>query len=194
MAATSAAPMSGGTSAWRTWPGVARELRERGHGELLRDEPVSPDAQPRCERVREELAELAAAPDAANRHEEFGDLLARRRPPIVGISGNLMSLGAVDFGLIIDGAVVICDLVVADPGVVALVSDADDPTEAVVQCLRVGAQAISAVSATVDTHIVEKRFDAMSDHFDERVDSVVEKGVRIDPGIAERLRAMGYLR
>jgi hypothetical protein len=31
-------------------------------------------------------------------------------------------------------------------------------------------------------------------HLAERDEGVVEKGVRIDPSIADRLRAMGYLR
>ncbi len=40
-----------------------------------------------------------------------------------------------------------------------------------------------------------KRMAALLDaHLAARHESVVEKGVRIDPGIAERLRAMGYLR
>ena len=40
-----------------------------------------------------------------------------------------------------------------------------------------------------------KRMTALLDeHLAERDEGVVEKGVRIDPGIAERLRAMGYLR
>ena len=40
-----------------------------------------------------------------------------------------------------------------------------------------------------------ERMSALLDaHLAERGDGVVEKGVRIDPSIAERLRAMGYLR
>ena len=34
----------------------------------------------------------------------------------------------------------------------------------------------------------------LSAHLHEGAGHVVEKGVRIDPSIAERLRAMGYLR
>ena len=40
-----------------------------------------------------------------------------------------------------------------------------------------------------------RRMRALLDaHLAERDEGVIEKGVRIDPGIAERLRAMGYLR
>ena len=40
-----------------------------------------------------------------------------------------------------------------------------------------------------------ERMAALLDaHLAERDEGVVEKGVRIDPGIADRLRAMGYLR
>ena len=40
-----------------------------------------------------------------------------------------------------------------------------------------------------------ERMSALLDaHLAERDEAVVEKGVRIDPSIAERLRAMGYLR
>ena len=40
----------------------------------------------------------------------------------------------------------------------------------------------------------ERMTALLNAHIAESGDSVVEKGVRIDPSIAERLRAMGYLR
>ena len=40
----------------------------------------------------------------------------------------------------------------------------------------------------------EERRAELDAHLAERDEGVVEKGVRIDPSIAERLRAMGYLR
>src|SRR4029078_12198602 len=43
------------------------------------------------------------------------------------------------------------------------------------QCLRIGARAILAVNATVDTHIVVKRFDAMSDQIEEQLDAAVAR-------------------
>ena len=64
---------------------------------------------------------------------------------------------------LVDGTLYIRDLVETDAEVLRVVGDADDPVEPTRQCLRIGARAILAVNATVDTHIVEKRFDAMSD-------------------------------
>lgn len=76
---------------------------------------------------------------------------------------------------IVDGTLYVRDFVETDSEVVRVVSDADDPVEGTRQCLRIGARAIRAVSATVDTNIVEKRFDAMSDRFDERVEAIVDR-------------------
>ena len=76
---------------------------------------------------------------------------------------------------IVDGTLYVRDFVETDAEVVRVVSDADDPVEGTRQCLRIGARAISAVSVNVDTHIVEKRFDAMTDRFDERVEAMVEQ-------------------
>lgn len=76
---------------------------------------------------------------------------------------------------LIDGALLIHELLETDEEVIRVVAEADDPVDGARQCLRIGARAIRAVSATVDTNIVEKRFDAMSNHFDERVEDLVEK-------------------
>ena len=74
---------------------------------------------------------------------------------------------------VIDGTLYISDLAESDPAVVRFVCEADDPVEGTQLCLRVGALALTAVNATVDTHIVEKRFDAMSTQFDDCVEQAV---------------------
>lgn len=76
---------------------------------------------------------------------------------------------------LVDGSLFIHELVETDEDVIRVVGEADDPVEGARQCLRIGARAIRAVSATVDTNIVEKRFDAMSNRFDQRVEDVVEQ-------------------
>jgi hypothetical protein len=70
---------------------------------------------------------------------------------------------------------VVHELLETDSEVLRVVREADDPAAAVQQCLRVGARAVLAANVTVETHIVEKRFDAMTDRFDEQVDAAVTR-------------------
>lgn len=84
---------------------------------------------------------------------------------------------------VVDGTLYIRELVVTDDDVARVVGEADDPVEGTRQCLRIGAQAIRAVSATFDTNVVERRFDSMSDRFDTRVEQVVDQ-------IADTARAL----
>ena len=62
------------------------------------------------------------------------------------------------------------ELVETDPEVLRVVREAvgmdGDAADATRQCLRVGARAVLAAHVSVETHIVEKRFDAMTDRFD----------------------------
>ena len=80
-----------------------------------------------------------------------------------------------DSAVLVDGTLYIRDLVETDEDVIHVVTAADDPVDGTRQCLRIGARAIRAVSATVDTHIVEKRFDIMSHRFDTQVVDVVDQ-------------------
>src|SRR5690348_2509708 len=77
---------------------------------------------------------------------------------------------------LVDDTLVVHELVETDPEVVRVVRatmgiDDGDPADATRQCLRVGARAVLAANVSVETHIVEKRFDAMSDRFDEQVEA-----------------------
>lgn len=72
-----------------------------------------------------------------------------------------------------DGAVYVRHLVETDGDVVRVVRDADDPVEAARQCLRIGARAVLAAHVSVETDLVEKRFDAMASRFDARVEEAV---------------------
>jgi hypothetical protein len=101
-------------------------------------------------------------------------------PPQTPDTGHRARHAAVELR---DGALVVADLVETDPEVVRVVREAalagDDPDHAVVdatrQCLRVGARAVLAANVSVETHIVEKRFDAMSERFDEQVEAAVTR-------------------
>lgn len=76
-------------------------------------------------------------------------------------------------------SLVVHDLVETDPEVLRVVREAvgqdGDAADATRQCLRVGARAVLAAHVSVETHIVEKRFDAMSDRFDEQVEAAVTR-------------------
>ena len=76
---------------------------------------------------------------------------------------------------LVDGTLYVRDLVETDAEVIRVVGDADDPVAGTRQCLRIGARAILAVNTTVDSDIVEKRFDAMSAHIDAQIDQAVAK-------------------
>ena len=70
------------------------------------------------------------------------------------------------------------------PGAEYLFDRRVDPGENVNLMTREAAEA-ERVRALLDAHLAER---------DASHEGVVEKGVRIDPDIADRLRAMGYLR
>jgi hypothetical protein len=76
-------------------------------------------------------------------------------------------------------SLVVHELVETDPEVLRVVREAvdtdGDAADATRQCLRVGARAVLAAHVSVETHIVEKRFDAMTDRFDEQVEAAVTR-------------------
>jgi hypothetical protein len=74
-----------------------------------------------------------------------------------------------------DGVLVVRELEEHDPEVVRTVEEADDPVEATRQCLRIGARAVRAANVSVDSDLIERRFDVMTDRFDERVEEAVEQ-------------------
>ncbi len=76
---------------------------------------------------------------------------------------------------LVDGTLLVRDLVETDAEVLRVVAATDDHVENARQCLRIGARAILAVNATVDTHIVEQRFDAMSAQISRQLDDTVER-------------------
>jgi len=74
-----------------------------------------------------------------------------------------------------DGVVHISDLIERGPEVVRLVADADDAAEAVHRCLRVGAVALRASSASVDIDLVERSFGGLASRLGEQVTTAVKQ-------------------
>ncbi len=74
-----------------------------------------------------------------------------------------------------DDVIRMVDFTERDPDTVAYIGNSDDPVEATHQCLRIGTQAVRAAHASLDADIVRERFDTMSDHFDNQVDTAVDQ-------------------
>jgi hypothetical protein len=86
---------------------------------------------------------------------------------------------------VVDGSVVIHNLIERDPEVVRVVAEAADPVEATQQVLRIGARAVRVAHVSVDGDVIEKHFDAMTD----RLGLQVEDAVVQIAGVAETLLA-----
>ena len=75
----------------------------------------------------------------------------------------------------LDGdSVVIVGLTERDAELAGFVESATDPVEATRTCLRLGARAARAVQSTVDTSLIERRFDEMQARFDRQLAVTVE--------------------
>jgi hypothetical protein len=74
-----------------------------------------------------------------------------------------------------DGAVHFDGFVETDPGVLALVSDAESPEAVAHAVLRAGAQAISIAHTGLDVQFVEQRFDGLTTGLDALLESAVSR-------------------
>ena len=75
----------------------------------------------------------------------------------------------------VDGDLVTIEyLAERDTDLAGYVGGATDPADAARQCLRIGARAARVVGVTVDSDIVERRFEDMESRFDERLGLTVE--------------------
>jgi len=72
-----------------------------------------------------------------------------------------------------EDTVVIDDFEETDPDVVDLIRNADDPVTAMHRCVQLGARASKLVQTTVDTELVEHRFDQMTTRFGTDIDGAV---------------------
>lgn len=87
--------------------------------------------------------------------------------------------------LVADGVVYLRELEEADAEVVRIVADADDPVEAVGQCLRVGARALRAAHVTVDVDVIERSFFELEARFESRVNDAVDEIARTSAGLLD---------
>ena len=74
-----------------------------------------------------------------------------------------------------DGVLMLCGFCDSDPDVVRTIEAHDDPELAVRACLQIGARALRATQATVDTGIVEKAFAALVADFERAASDNVER-------------------
>ena len=61
-----------------------------------------------------------------------------------------------------DTELVVEHLRITDPDAVAFVASSDDPELALVRCVEMGARVLRLANVTVDTQVVEHRFDQMT--------------------------------
>jgi len=83
------------------------------------------------------------------------------------------------------GTVLIDGLVEDDPGVVALVQEADDPDRAVRACLQIGARASIVAGASLDSLEMEKAFGELVDGFGTTVGQAVAQIVGTAEGLVD---------
>jgi hypothetical protein len=76
--------------------------------------------------------------------------------------------------LVTDGVIYLTGFEERDPNTVAVVNGAEDRTEAVHRCLRLGAQAIGVLGSSIDIELIDKRFERLAGRFDESVTRAVD--------------------
>lgn len=77
--------------------------------------------------------------------------------------------------LVGDDELVVEHLRITDPDAVAFVASSDDPELALVRCVEMGARVLRLANATVDTQVVEHRFDQMTQTLDRSVDDLARR-------------------
>ncbi len=74
-----------------------------------------------------------------------------------------------------DTAVHVATFTETNADVVRFVAGADDPAEAVHNCLRVGATALRVANTAVDVDLVQRQFDGLNERFGTHIDGAVEQ-------------------
>lgn len=74
-----------------------------------------------------------------------------------------------------DDELVVGNLRITDPDTIAFVGSSDDPELALVRCVEMGARVLRLANATVDTQVVEHRFDQMTRSLDRSVDELARR-------------------
>jgi hypothetical protein len=74
-----------------------------------------------------------------------------------------------------DNELVVDHVRIGDPDAVAFVASSDDLELALVRCVEMGARVLRLANATVDTQVVEHRFDQMTQSLDRSVDELARR-------------------
>lgn len=74
-----------------------------------------------------------------------------------------------------EGSIIVEHLEISDPDTVAFVGASDDPAIAIVRCIEMGARVLRLANATVDTQVVEHRFNDMTQSLDRSVDALARR-------------------
>lgn len=77
--------------------------------------------------------------------------------------------------LVADDELVVAHLRITDPDAVAFVAASDEPELTLVRCVEMGARVLRLANATVDTQVVEHRFDQMTQSLDRSVDELARR-------------------
>ena len=77
--------------------------------------------------------------------------------------------------LVGDDELVVEHLRITDPETVAFVASGDDHELALVRCVEMGARVLRLANVTVDTQVVEHRFDQMTQTLDRSVDDLARR-------------------
>lgn len=77
--------------------------------------------------------------------------------------------------LVGDDEIFVEGLRITDPDTLAFVGSSDDPEVALVRCVEMGARVLRLARATVDTQLVEHRFDRMAKSLDRSVDELARR-------------------
>lgn len=76
---------------------------------------------------------------------------------------------------VVDDELVVDNLRITDPDAIAFVGSSDDPELALVRCVEMGARVLRLANATVDTQVIEHRFDQMTHSLDRSVDELARR-------------------
>jgi hypothetical protein len=74
-----------------------------------------------------------------------------------------------------DTAIYIATFTDSDADVIRVTKDADDPVEAVHNCLRIGATAVRVANTAVDVDLVQRSFDELANRLDVQVTGAVDQ-------------------
>jgi hypothetical protein len=124
--------------------------------------PAPRAAHPELRRLRHDLG-------APSQHAVWGEVSAKSaRLGVRSATGG-------EHAYLEGNELVLEDFRESDPDVVGFVRDADEPEAAVHRCLTMGARVLRVAGATLDTELVEHRFDEMTGELDRSIEGFAKR-------------------